>query len=156
MGISEVNMRAVVQRVIKGNVTVESESIGSIGRGYVILLGVAEDDQEQDANYLAEKIVNLRVFPDAEGKMNRSLLDMQGEILVVSQFTLLGDCRNGRRPSFIQAARPEKADELYHIFVKRLKEMEVRVATGRFQTAMLVEIVNDGPVTILLDSKKVF
>ncbi|WP_227765862.1 D-aminoacyl-tRNA deacylase [Zhaonella formicivorans] len=149
-------MRAVVQRVVKGSVTVDGELVGAIGRGYVVLLGVAEGDGEQDAAYLADKIVNLRIFPDAEGKMNRSLLDVSGEVLVVSQFTLLGDCRNGRRPSFTLAARPERADELYQYFVEKVAAKGVNVATGRFQTEMLVEIINDGPVTILLDSQKMF
>ena len=149
-------MRAVVQRVARGSVSVEGQVVGEIGKGYVILLGVAEDDTEKDAAYLADKIANLRIFPDDEGKMNRSILDVGGSVLVVSQFTLLGDCRNGRRPSFIQAARPEKADPLYNWFTKALEEMGLAVATGQFQTDMLVEIANDGPVTILVDSKKLF
>lgn len=149
-------MRAVVQRVARGSVSVEGQIVGEIGKGYVVLLGVAADDTEADASYLVDKVINLRIFPDNEGKMNLSLLDVGGSILVVSQFTLLGDCRNGRRPSFIQAARPEKANELYNFFVQSLKAKGVNVATGQFQTEMLVEIINDGPVTILLDSKKLF
>lgn len=149
-------MRAVVQRVARGKVTVEGQVVGEIGKGYVILLGVQVDDTEKDASYLADKVLNLRIFPDEEGKMNKSILDVGGSILVVSQFTLLGDCRNGRRPSFIQAARPEIADELYNSFVQLLRSSGLNVATGQFQTDMLVEIANDGPVTILLDSKKLF
>ncbi|HHU33046.1 MAG: D-aminoacyl-tRNA deacylase [Zhaonellaceae bacterium] len=149
-------MRAVVQRVAKGRVLVEERVVGEIGKGFVVLLGVSVDDTEKDASYLADKVANLRVFPDNEGKMNLSILDVGGSILVVSQFTLLGDCRNGRRPSFIQAARPEKADELYNSFVQQLKKLGLNVATGQFQTDMLVEIANDGPVTVLLDSKKLF
>lgn len=149
-------MRAVVQRVARGKVTVEGQVKGEIGKGYVVLLGVQVDDTEKDALYLADKVLNLRIFPDEEGKMNLSILDVGGSILVVSQFTLLGDCRNGRRPSFIQAARPEMADELYNKFVQLLKDSGLNVATGQFQTDMLVEIANDGPVTILLDSKKLF
>ena len=149
-------MRAVVQRVVKGSVSVDEDVIGQIGKGYVVLLGVAEEDTEIDASYLADKIVNLRVFPDEEGKMNLSIREVGGSVLVISQFTLLGDCRNGRRPSFIQAARPEQADLLYNNFVKYIEKFGVEVATGRFQTEMQVEIINDGPVTILLDSKKLF
>jgi len=149
-------LRAVVQRVARGKVTVEGQVKGEIGKGYVVLLGVQVDDTEKDALYLADKVLNLRIFPDEEGKMNLSILDVGGSILVVSQFTLLGDCRNGRRPSFIQAARPEMADELYNKFVQLLKDSGLNVATGQFQTDMLVEIANDGPVTILLDSKKLF
>jgi len=149
-------VRAVVQRVAKGRVLVEERVVGEIGKGFVVLLGVAVDDTEKDVLYLADKVANLRVFPDQEGKMNLSILDIGGSILVVSQFTLLGDCRNGRRPSFTQAARPEKADELYNSFVQQLIKVGLNVATGQFQTEMLVEIANDGPVTILLDSKKLF
>ena len=133
-------MRAVVQRVAKGRVLVEERVVGEIGKGFVVLLGVSVDDTEKDASYLADKVANLRVFPDNEGKMNLSILDVGGSILVVSQFTLLGDCRNGRRPSFIQAARPEKADELYNSFVQQLKKLGLNVATGQFQTDMLVEM----------------
>lgn len=149
-------MRAVVQRVRRGSVTVGQEVVSEIGRGYVVLLGVAQGDTESDANYLADKIANLRIFPDAQGKMNLSLLDVGGEVLVVSQFTLMGDCRQGRRPGFSQAAPPEIANQLYEHFVKKLSEFGIEVKKGRFQTDMLVEIMNDGPVTMLLDSKKLF
>lgn len=149
-------MRAVVQRVSRAKVTVDGEVTGQIGRGLVILLGVSEDDTQDDANYLAEKIVSLRIFPDDDGKMNLSLSQIQGEMLVISQFTLYGDCRKGRRPSFIKAARPELADSLYQIFVAEVHGRGIKAATGRFQTHMDVELVNDGPVTILADSKKEF
>jgi D-tyrosyl-tRNA(Tyr) deacylase len=137
-------------------VTVEGEITGEIGTGLMVLLGVAEDDTQDDASYLAEKIVSLRIFPDDEGKMNRSLVDIAGQMLIVSQFTLYGDCRKGRRPSFIKAARPELADSLYRTFVVEVQGRGVQTATGRFQTHMDVELVNDGPVTLLVDSKKEF
>ena len=149
-------MRAVVQRVSRAKVTVEGEITGEIGTGLMVLLGVAEDDTQDDASYLAEKIVSLRIFPDDEGKMNRSLVDIAGQMLIVSQFTLYGDCRKGRRPSFIKAARPELADSLYRTFVVEVQGRGVQTATGRFQTHMDVELVNDGPVTLLVDSKKEF
>ncbi len=149
-------MRAVVQRVSRAKVTVAGEITGEIGRGFLVLLGVAEGDTADDARYLAQKIAGLRVFEDQEGKMNLALADVGGEMLVVSQFTLLGDCRKGRRPSFIAAARPELADELYQQFVEAVKEPGLRVETGRFQQHMDVELVNDGPVTLLLDSGKAF
>ncbi|MBZ4655348.1 MAG: D-tyrosyl-tRNA(Tyr) deacylase [Peptococcaceae bacterium] len=149
-------MRAVVQRVAKSSVTVENRITGSIGRGLVVLLGVAQGDQEADARYLAEKIVNLRIFEDKEGKMNLSLKDIQGEILVVSQFTLCGDCRQGRRPSFTEAAPPVDAERLYNYFVELVNQQGIPVATGVFQAHMQVEIINDGPVTMLLDSRKLF
>ncbi len=149
-------MRAVVQRVIKGSVTVENEVIGAINRGLVVLIGVETDDTIKDAEYLAGKIVNLRIFEDEEGKFNYSLIDVQGELLAVSQFTLYGDCRKGRRPSFSDAAPPEKAKALYESFVEEVKKLGVSVATGQFQAHMVVNIVNDGPVTLLLDSKKNF
>ena len=149
-------MRAVVQRVTRAKVTVEGEVAGEIGVGLMVLLGVAEDDTQDDASYLAEKIVSLRIFPDDEGKMNRSLVDVGGRMLIVSQFTLFGDCRKGRRPSFIKAARPELADSLYRIFVAEVEGRGIRAATGRFQTHMDVELVNDGPVTLLVDSRKEF
>ncbi len=149
-------MRAVVQRVSRAQVTVEGEVIGKIGTGMLVLLGVSEDDTHDDACYLADKLVSLRIFPDDEGKMNRSLADAGGEMLVVSQFTLLGDCRKGRRPSFIKAARPEIADALYRTFVVEVKGRGIQTATGRFQTHMDVELVNDGPVTLLVDSRKEF
>lgn len=149
-------MRAVVQRVIEGSVTVENEVIGAINRGLVVLIGVETDDTIKDAEYLAGKIVNLRIFEDEEGKFNYSLIDVQGELLAVSQFTLYGDCRKGRRPSFSDAAPPEKAKALYESFVEEVKKLGVSVATGQFQAHMVVNIVNDGPVTLLLDSKKNF
>ena len=130
--------------------------MGKIERGFLVFLGVGKEDCEEDADYLAAKIPQLRVFEDDEGKLNLSLLDIGGEILVVSQFTLFGDCRKGRRPSFTEAAEPQLADELYHHFVAKLKENRITVATGEFQARMAVELVNDGPVTLLLDSKKLF
>ncbi|MGH9946175.1 MAG: D-aminoacyl-tRNA deacylase [Pyrinomonadaceae bacterium] len=149
-------MRAVVQRVRSAKVTVENETSGKIGRGILLLLGVAVNDTEQDANYLVEKTLNLRIFEDENGKMNLSLLDIDGELLVVSQFTLFGDTRRGRRPSFIDAASPEKANELYEYFVSESRKHISKVETGRFQAMMEVELVNDGPVTILIDSTKLF
>lgn len=149
-------MRAVVQRVKSVSVTVEGEIIGKIGKGLLVLLGVSNDDSEKDASYLVEKTLNLRIFEDSEDKMNLSLLDLKGEILVVSQFTLYGDTRKGRRPSFIDAAPPEKANRLYEYFVSKVREKLLRVETGKFQAMMDVALVNDGPVTILLDSKKIF
>ena len=132
------------------------EVVGRIERGFLVLLGVAEDDTEDDVVSLAQRIIGLRVFGDDEGKMNLALPDIGGAMLVVSQFTLLGDCRKGRRPSFIAAARPEKASQLYQSFVAEVKGQEIPVATGRFQEHMDVEFVNDGPVTLLLDSRKLF
>ena len=149
-------MRAVVQRVTSASVSVEGETIGSIGAGLVVLLGVAEGDTEDDAAYMAEKIVNLRIFEDDAGKMNRSLLENGGAVLAVSQFTLLGDCRKGRRPSFIEAARPEEGRRLYEAFCEAARALGIRVETGRFQAMMQVALVNDGPVTILVDSRKAF
>lgn len=149
-------MRAVVQRVTKARVTVANEVVGAIERGYLVLLGVAEGDAPVDAEFLAQKIAGLRVFDDAEGMMNLSLTDVDGRMLVVSQFTLLGDCRKGRRPSFIGAARPETAEQLYRHFVAKVEEQGISVATGRFQQHMLVELANDGPVTLLLDSRREF
>lgn len=149
-------MRAVVQRVTEARVEVAGEIVGEIGAGFLVLLGVARDDTSTDADYLAEKVVNLRVFDDDEGKMNRSLLETGGAMLVVSQFTLYGDVRRGRRPSYSDAAEPEKANQLYEYFVERVRSFSVRVETGVFQATMKVSLVNDGPVTILLDSRKVF
>jgi D-aminoacyl-tRNA deacylase len=149
-------MRAVVQRVLRAKVTVESEIIGQIGNGLLILLGVSVDDAEKDANYLLEKIVNLRIFEDADGKMNLSLLETNGGMLVVSQFTLYGDARKGRRPSYIEAAPPKMANQLYEFFVTEARKQLSKVETGRFQAMMDVELVNSGPVTILLDSAKIF
>jgi D-tyrosyl-tRNA(Tyr) deacylase len=149
-------MRACVQRVSRASVTVEDEIVGKIGPGLLVLLGVAQGDNEKDARYLADKIVGLRIFEDDQGKMNRSLLEAGGGLLVVSQFTLLGDVRKGRRPSFIDAAPPEAANRLYEVFVAEAASLGVPVATGRFQAHMDVELVNDGPVTLLLDSRKKF
>jgi D-aminoacyl-tRNA deacylase len=147
-------MRAVIQRVISSSVAVEGKVVGEIGAGFMALLGVARDDEQKDADYLAEKIANLRVFADEQGKMNLSLLDTGGAMLVVSQFTLYADSRKGRRPSYIDAAEPEKANALYEYFVERLRRIGVRVETGVFQAMMQVSLINDGPVTILLDSRK--
>jgi len=149
-------MRAVVQRVSSASVTVAGEVVGRIGRGFVVLLGIAEGDTQDDVNYLAAKLIGLRVFEDDEGKMNRSLADVAGSMLVISQFTLLGDCRKGRRPSFIAAARPEIADPLYRSLVAEVRGQGIPVETGRFQQHMDVALVNDGPVTLLLDSRKSF
>jgi D-tyrosyl-tRNA(Tyr) deacylase len=149
-------MRAVVQRVTRGAVKVGSETVGEIGRGFVVLLGVGREDTSEDASYLAEKIVQLRVFEDESGRMNRSVLEYAGAVLVVSQFTLFGDCRKGRRPGFSMAAPPDRAQVLYAELVRRLESLGVSVAQGRFREHMQVEIVNDGPVTLLLDSKKLF
>ncbi len=148
-------MRAVVQRVTRASVTVDDKIVGQIGKGVLVLLGVAQTDTEKDVDYLVEKIVNLRIFDDENGKMNLSLSDTGGEILAVSQFTLYGDTRRGRRPSYIDAAVPERANELYELFVRQAKKF-ARVETGQFQAMMQVELVNDGPVTILIDSTKLF
>jgi D-tyrosyl-tRNA(Tyr) deacylase len=149
-------MRAVIQRVKQARVQVESRVIGEIKQGLLCFVGVGKEDQEADADYLAAKIPQLRIFEDAEGKFNRTLLDIKGEILVVSQFTLFGDCRRGRRPSFSDAAEPAQARALYHRFIAKLKENGIPVAQGEFQAHMEVELINDGPVTLLLDSKKSF
>lgn len=149
-------MRAVVQRVSRARVSVNGEVTGEIARGLLVLLGVGQRDTQPDADYLAGKIAGLRIFEDADGKMNRSLDDVGGAILVVSQFTLYGDVRKGKRPSFDAAAPPQKARELYEYFVERLRAGGLTCATGRFQEMMQVELVNDGPVTILLDSAKLF
>ena len=149
-------MRAVVQRVKESKVEVDGKSVGAIGPGLLIFLGVGEDDSEKDCDYLANKIVHLRIFPDREDLMNLSLIDTGGSALVVSQFTLWGDCRKGRRPSFVRAARPEKAEGLYERFIGLLKEKGIEVATGQFQAMMDVSLINDGPVTLMLDSAKGF
>jgi D-tyrosyl-tRNA(Tyr) deacylase len=149
-------MRAVVQRVREASVQVDGDVVGRIGRGLLVLLGVGQQDGAGDAVYLADKVVNLRIFADDQGKMNRSLVDVGGALLVVSQFTLWGDCRKGRRPSFVAAAEPEKARSLYQVFIHHAASLGVEVATGRFQELMLVSLVNDGPVTLLLDSAKEF
>lgn len=149
-------MRAVVQRVSRSKVSVDGWATGEIGAGLLVLLGVAHEDTEADVNYLAEKIVGLRIFEDEDGKMNRSVLDVGGSVLAVSQFTLYGDVRRGKRPSFDAAAPPEQARRLYELFVERIEASGLRCETGRFQAMMQVELVNEGPVTILLDSKKEF
>jgi D-tyrosyl-tRNA(Tyr) deacylase len=149
-------MRAVVQRVSRAKVTVNGEIAGEIGLGLLVLLGVGRDDTEADAIYLSEKLAGLRVFEDAQGKMNRSLQDAGGSVLAVSQFTLYGDVRRGKRPSFEAAAPPEKARQLYEFFVEGIRAAGLRCETGRFQEIMQVELVNEGPVTILLDSAKAF
>ena len=149
-------MRAVVQRVSRAQVAVNGEIAGKIGLGLLVLLGVGRDDTEADATYLAEKIGGLRVFEDAEGKMNRSAQDVDGSVLAVSQFTLYGDVRRGKRPSFDDAAPPEKARQLYEFFVEQIRAAGLRCETGRFQEMMKVELANEGPVTILLDSAKMF
>ena len=149
-------MRAVVQRVASASVVVDGEIVGEIERGFLILLGVGTDDADADAVALAEKIAGLRVFEDEAGKMNLALADVGGQMLVVSQFTLFGDCRKGRRPSFVDAARPEKAELLYETFVAEVQGQGIHVETGRFQTHMDVSLVNDGPVTLLVDSRKAF
>ncbi len=149
-------MRAVVQRVTRASVKVGHETAGQIGRGLLVLLGVSHDDAEADAEYLADKIAGLRIFEDAEGKMNAAAAEINGAVLAVSQFTLFGDVRRGKRPSFDGAARPEQALRLYEHFVEKVRAAGLRCETGRFQEMMEVELVNDGPVTILLDSKKAF
>ena len=149
-------MRAVVQRVTRAKVTVDTSVVGEIGSGLVVLLGVARDDTKLDAAYLAEKIAALRIFDDDEGKMNISVKDVSGGVLIVSQFTLYGDVRRGLRPSWIEAAAPEVAEPLYDFFVRQTRTLIDEVATGSFRAMMQVELVNDGPVTILLDSRKLF
>ena len=149
-------MRAVVQRVSQASVSVDQQVIGQIERGLMILLGVGQGDCEQDATWLAEKCATLRIFEDDDGKMNRSVVDIAGAALVVSQFTLFGDCRKGRRPSFISAADPDTGNRLYETFCQQLRNQNVPVETGRFQAQMDVALNNDGPVTILLDSQKQF
>lgn len=149
-------MRAVLQRVARASVRVEDEVVGQIGGGLLVLLGIAQDDTERDVKYLAEKIAQLRIFEDAEGKMNLSLMETGGALLIVSQFTLYGDVRRGRRPSWIDAAPPESAEPLYESFVAEARRHIAEVSTGSFRRMMQVEVVNDGPVTILIDSRKQF
>ena len=149
-------MRAVVQRVTESNVTVDGETVGAIGPGIMVLIGVSTEDTDKDLKYIVEKVPNLRIFDDENGVMNKSLLDAGGSILAVSQFTLYGDARGGRRPSYIHAAKPEMANELYERAVAAWKSLGIHVETGRFRTEMKVSLVNDGPVTILLDSEKTF
>ena len=145
-------MRAVIQRVTQSSVSVGGQVVGRIGPGLLVLLGVARQDSEKDADFLAEKIIHLRIFEDKDGRMNRSLVDIGGQMLVVSQFTLLGDCRKGRRPSFVQAAPPETAESLYQYFVDRIRKKQILVQTGRFRAMMEVSLVNDGPVTLIVES----
>lgn len=149
-------MRAIIQRVKQARVEVDGEVVGRIGEGMLVLLGAGKDDTEEDVEYLADKVLGLRIFEDSEGKMNLSVTDTGGEVLVVSQFTLYGDCRKGRRPSFDKAAPPELAERLYELFVSEIRERGVKVETGRFRTMMDVHLVNWGPVTLMLDSKREF
>lgn len=149
-------MRSVVQRTIRSSVSVDGKEISAIGPGLTVLIGVGNEDTQQDAKFLAEKIVHLRIFPDQQGKMNRSLLDCGGELMAVSQFTLYGDCRKGRRPGFDQAAPPETAKLLYEVFVEAVRSYGITVACGQFQAHMVVSLENDGPVTMLIDSKRTF
>ncbi|MFO0950863.1 MAG: D-aminoacyl-tRNA deacylase [Isosphaeraceae bacterium] len=149
-------MRAVLQRVSRASVEVEGQIVGAVGRGWLVLLGVAKGDTDEDANRLVDKVLGLRAFEDPQGKMNLALGEVQGELLVVSQFTLLGDCRGGRRPSFTEAAAPAEAERLYLRFVERARAAGTRTETGIFRAMMRVELVNDGPVTFLLDSRKAF
>lgn len=149
-------MRSVIQRVKTASVTVDGRTAGAISKGLLVLLGIKQGDGEKEIAWMADKIANLRIFEDAEGKMNQSLLDMGGEMLIVSQFTLYGDCRKGRRPGYSSAAQPQTAEPLYEAFVRRVKEMNIVAATGEFGAMMDVSLVNDGPVTLLLDSEKAF
>jgi len=149
-------LRAVIQRVNQASVSVDGKVVSSISKGLLVLLGVAEDDEIADTKYLAEKTAGLRIFEDQDEKMNLSLTDIGGEVLVISQFTLYGDCRKGRRPGFSSAAKPQKATELYEAYVSALADMGLKPKTGIFQAYMQVELINDGPVTILIDSKKTF
>lgn len=149
-------MRAVVQRVTKASVTVEGHVVGEIGSGLLVLLGVSGNDHEPDADYLADKVAGLRIFEDVDGKMNRSVSDLAGEVLIISQFTLYGDVRRGKRPSFDAAAQPEIARSLYEYFVAQIRKRGLRCQTGQFQATMSVSLVNEGPVTVLLDSSKLF
>lgn len=149
-------MRGVIQRVSRAKVTVNDEVVGSIGNGLLLLLGVGHDDTQDDIDYLSDKVTKLRIFEDENEKMNLSLLDVKGELLVVSQFTLYGDLRKGKRPNFMNAAPPQIAEQMYLDFVAKCKEYEIRVETGVFGEHMDVELVNDGPVTIMIDTKKQF
>jgi len=149
-------MRAVVQRVSRASVSIQSETTGEIGKGIVVLLGIHSDDTTAELQWMAEKVINLRIFEDENGKMNTSLADINGEMLIISQFTLYGDCRKGRRPGYSSAAPPHIAEPLYRQFIEEVKNRQISVATGTFQATMAVELVNDGPVTLLLDSEKNF
>jgi D-tyrosyl-tRNA(Tyr) deacylase len=146
------DMRAVIQRVSRASVSIDSKVIGEVGRGVLVLLGVRKDDTEANADRLAEKVANLRIFNDEDGKMNLSCLDIGGDALIVSQFTLYGNCRKGRRPSYVDAAEPEEAERLYEYFVEKLREYPLKVATGVFGAMMLVSLVNDGPVTLIVET----
>jgi D-tyrosyl-tRNA(Tyr) deacylase len=146
-------MKAVVQRVKESSVTVDGKIVGKIGPGLLLLLGIAQKDTIQDIDFISDKIINLRIFEDEKCKMNRSILDTGGELLVVSQFTLLGDCSKGRRPSYIDAAEPEKANQFYELFVEKIRGKGIRVETGIFRAMMDVSLVNDGPVTLIVESK---
>lgn len=147
-------MRACVQRVSHAHVVVAGKTVGQIGTGLAVLLGVARDDRPEELNWLVKKLVGLRIFADDDGKMNRSVVDVGGAMLVVSQFTLLGDCRKGRRPSFVEAAEPEMAERMYSEFVEAVREQGVEVATGVFRADMAVHLINDGPVTLVIDSRE--
>ncbi|MBF8302632.1 MAG: D-tyrosyl-tRNA(Tyr) deacylase [Candidatus Dadabacteria bacterium] len=149
-------MRAVIQRVQEARVEVDGEAIGKIGQGFLVLLGVRKDDTEGDVRYLADKVTGLRIFEDEAGKINLSISEVKGEILAVSQFTLYGDCRKGRRPSFDEAAPPDVAERLYELFVEEIRKSGIKVETGRFRALMDVYLINSGPVTILLDSRQLF
>ena len=149
-------MRAVIQRVKRAEVRINGQAVGTVGAGMLVLLGIGKEDNLEAAGSLADKIVNLRIFDDEQGRMNRSIAETKGSLLCVSQFTLYGDCRKGRRPSYDQAARPEVASQLYEAFVESVRAKGITVATGQFQAMMEVELVNDGPVTVLLDSERVF
>lgn len=149
-------MRSVIQRVSRASVAVDGEVIGRIEKGLLVLLGVSDDDTDADLNYMADKVSGLRIFEDEEEKMNLSVADIGGEILVISQFTLYGDCRKGKRPSFVSAGKPDYANAMYEKFVKALSEKGFNVQTGEFGADMKVELVNDGPVTLMIDSKKIF
>jgi D-tyrosyl-tRNA(Tyr) deacylase len=149
-------MRAVIQRVSRASVSVDGEQFGAISTGLVALIGICATDGNKDVDWLAEKIINLRIFPDDTGKMNRSLADIGGEMLIVSQFTLYGDCRKGRRPGYSNAASPDKAEPLYQRFIKQVDQQNIKTASGKFQAMMEVTIINDGPVTLLVDSDKSF
>jgi D-tyrosyl-tRNA(Tyr) deacylase len=149
-------LRAVVQRVKESQVKVDDEVIGSIDEGLLIFLGIGNEDSMDDIDYLIDKVINLRIFEDVDGKMNLSALDLEKDIMVVSQFTLYGDCRKGRRPSFFDAAPPDKAERLYDVFVSKINDYDLNIETGEFQAMMDVDLINDGPVTLLIDSKKEF